>query len=463
MTTSPRPILFVSSPESGLLNPMLVIARELARRGVPDLWFATDDNRQTDIEALGAQFVSLGPVIPQLSSVTWPDDVYRKVTQRSRWKAFKTVALYTFDPTLRMSKHLTLDEAVKRIKPALMVIDNISGFAVRSAVTHGVPYVLSAPFMPSNVLFNLLPTGYPRPNSGYSINMTRRQRIANRLWRLRVLGLIFNPKMFRMVRKFYKMRTELGAAKSVDKFSSKSAKAELILCHSVPGLDYPFPLPEKLRLVGAMVPPLPEAETGELTEWLDAHDSIIYMGFGTITRLTRDQVRSMVEVARRLEGTCHVLWKLPRNQQEYLPEDLPGNLRIENWVPSQMDVLAHDHVKVFVNHGGGNGLHEGLYFGKPLLTRPLWVDCYDQAVRAEDAGVGLTLDAQVVDVDDMVDKINRLLREDSFRERAEHFRDLNLAAGGRETAADLILGLLTDPAPSDQDTALASALSSAQL
>lgn len=439
MTSSARPILFVSSPESGLLNPMLVIAGELARRGVPDLHFATDDHRQADVEALGVRFVPLGAVIPELSSVTWSDDIYRKVTQSSRWKAYKTVALHTFDPNLRTPKYQALDKAVAELQPALMVIDNISGFAARIAITRGIPYVLSAPFMPSNVLYSHLPPGYPQPNSGLPATMTFRQKVTNRMFRLRQLGLVFNPQMIKVLLRFMKTRKDLGASSQANKVSSKAGRAELILCHSVEGLDYPFPLPDNIKLLGAMIPPLPEAQPGDLSAWLDQHERIVYMGFGTITRLTGEQVRGLVEVARRLD--CHVLWKLPVEQAHHLPENLPANLRIESWVPSQMDVLAHPHVRVFVNHGGGNGLHEGLYFGKPLLTRPLWVDCYDQAVRAEDAGVGLTLDAQVVDVDDMVTKINQLLTEKTYRERAEHFRGLQLAAGGRERAGDLILSM----------------------
>jgi polyene glycosyltransferase len=151
-----------------------------------------------------------------------------------------------------------------------------------------------------------------------------------------------------------------------------------------------------------------------------------------------------VEVARRLEGSHQILWKLPTSQQEFLPprDELPGNLRIETWVSSQMDVLAHPNVKVFFTHAGGNGFHEGLYFGKPLVVRPLWIDCYDQAIRGQDSGVSLTLDRpQTIDPDDVIDKLTRVLDNSSYRERAEHFGALQREAGGRVAAADLILGL----------------------
>jgi polyene glycosyltransferase len=103
-------------------------------------------------------------------------------------------------------------------------------------------------------------------------------------------------------------------------------------------------------------------------------------------------------------------------------------------------VLAHPSVKVFFTHAGGNGYHEGLYFGKPLVVRPLWVDCYDQAVRGRDFGVSLTLDhPEKVDPDDVVDKLTRVIEEDSFRERAEYFAVQQREAGGRRAAADLVL------------------------
>jgi polyene glycosyltransferase len=70
------------------------------------------------------------------------------------------------------------------------------------------------------------------------------------------------------------------------------------------------------------------------------------------------------------------------------------------------------------------------------------VDCYDQAVRAQDLGIGLRLDhPRRLDPDDVEDKVRRVLDEPSFRQRAEDTARLQAAAGGRTAAADLLLGL----------------------
>lgn len=452
-----RPVLFVSYAESGLLNPLLVLAGELSRREIPDLWFATDEKAREEVETAGAgspvRFASLGGTVSQMSAVTWDDATYEEVTQRSRFKAHRAVIRHSFAPRSRIDKYRALEEVVEEVQPALMVIESMCQFGYELAITKGIPFVLGVPFVPSNVLTSHVPfaksytpPGFPVPHSGLPGKMSFIQRVENELFRLRTLGMFVSSSMRKVVEEDNRVRTELGIAPEARQMMARIDHAEQVLCYSVPELDYPFPVPEKMRLVGTLVPPLPQAPDDDgLADWLSEQKSVVYMGFGTITRLTREQVASLVEVAARLDGQGHqVLWKLPRAQQELLPpaEELPKNLRIESWVPSQLDVLAHPNVKVFFTHAGGNGYHEGLCFGKPLVVRPLWVDCDDQAVRGRDFGVSLTLDRpETVDTEDVVDKITRVLDEPAFTERAEHFAGLLRDAGGRAAAADLLLGL----------------------
>ncbi|UJW32774.1 glycosyltransferase [Saccharothrix sp. AJ9571] len=452
---SQRPILFVSYSESGLLNPMLVLAEELSRRGVADLWFATDENRRAAVEGLNAgapvEFFSLGEPIHELSSTQWDDETYRLVTQKSKFKARRAVIEQTDDPWLRVPKYRKLEEAMDKINPALLVIESMCRFGIELAITRKIPYVLSVPFVPSNVLTSYVPIGksytpkgFPIPHSGLPFRGSLAQRVSNKLFGWRTLTMAMSKDMKARQGEDAKVRAELGVAPEAYGQFVRVEQAELVLCNTIPELDYPFELPEKVRTVGAMMPPLPESADTEITDWLSAQDSVVYMGFGTITRLTAEQVGALVEVARRLDGEHQVLWKLPTEQQKWLPpaDQLPGNLRIENWVPSQLDVLAHPNVKLFFTHGGGNAYNEGVYFGKPQVMRPLWVDCYDQAVRGESFGISLTLDKpREMDVDDVLDKLTRVLSDDSFRAEAERLARLQREAGGREAAADLILGL----------------------
>lgn len=454
MSRDRRPILFVSSPDSGLINPQLVLAAELSRRDVPGLYFATSDNRREEVEAIGANgtgstvaFRSLGAPIPELSSGAWDDETYAAVTQQSRWKAHKALMRQTFDTRFRNATYRALEEIVREVEPALMVIDSLLHAGFELAVTYGIPYVVSAPFSPSN-LVNKLPKTYPAPHSGLPQDMTPTQRRENNAFRRRRGRLFIADSLLRKrVVEYVKSNKELGVSRLAAKYTSRIDQAQLVFSYTLAELDYPLEVPEHFRMLGAILPPIPELpDEQDVKGWLDRHESVVYMGFGTVARLGATEVANLVDVVRRLYGDHSVLWRLPAAAHKLLPDDLPANLRIEKWLPSQLDVLAHPHVRAHFTHGGGNGFVESLYFGKPLLTRPLFVDCYDQAVRGRDLGVGLVVDRpEIVDVDDTVAKLTEVLRNPDFTTRAREIARLQHEPGrGREAAADLLLSLVAD-------------------
>ncbi|MEV0618492.1 glycosyltransferase [Nonomuraea sp. NPDC050404] len=443
-----KPLLFVSNAGAGVFNPLCLIAAELARRGTEDLWFASDECCRADIEKIdegdGVRFVSLGETNPDSSPADWDDEMYRLATHRSRWKAHHAVVRRQFDPTGGKDKYLALDAAIEEVRPALMIFDSVNPLGLVMALKWKIPFVLSSPFLPSNLLLARTPRGFPMMHTGLPLRMSFPQRVGNTMFKLRAGLMFLHPRMLRLALEGISLVRQLQLPREFLSPSAKVDCADLILCYTVFGLEYPFPVPDKFHLVGAIIPPMPEApDDDDLSRWLDANPSVVYIGLGTITRLVRHEVHALVEVARRLHGRHAVLWKLPAEQQHLLPprDELPPNLRVESWIPSQLDTLAHPSVKLFFNHGGANAFHESLYFGKPQVIRPLWVDCYDQAIRGVDSGVSLTVDdPQRIDVEDVLDKVTRVLTDPSFRQRAEHFARAQREAGGVRAAADLILG-----------------------
>jgi polyene glycosyltransferase len=451
VTIDPRPILFVGQNDSGLLSPLLVLAAELAGRGVEELWFAADENRRGDVTVLAGRsavsFVSMGAADPDSSVVQWDDEAYRQVTQRSRVKAFRAAVRYSARSQANTRKRRRLAQVVATVRPALMVIDCLCGYGIDVALAYGVPYVLSVPFVPSNVLTSHLPAGrsytprdFPVPSSGLPYPMTRRQRFTNRMFKLRSLWLATDPGLRRAAAEERRACQELGIPPAGE--MTRVDGAELVLCGSLAELDYPFTIPEKVKLVGLLMPPLPERPRGALTSWLDAHESVVYIALGSVARPGERHAAAVVEIARRLGDRHHVLWKLSLQQQHLLPRSRPDNLRVEGWLPSQRDVLAHPHVRAVLHHGGSATYHEAAYFGKPHVVRPVWVDCFDTAARVRDLGLGLSLDRHpTIDPGDVVDKLVRVLADPAFTIRAQRMAALQRSAGGRKTAADLLLQL----------------------
>jgi polyene glycosyltransferase len=441
-------ILFATKPAIGLTNPLLAMAGELKRRGVPDVFFATNDERRADVEGLPGDghvtFVPLGPFQDDLWPQNWPHKDFSSTTMRGRLKAVAHYFESSNDFEYFHVLFMHLIEVFKETKPALAVVDIYSPYAVDAALMMGVPYIANISTPPSMAYAPRLPAGYPVPMSGLPRRMSTGQRLANAGFRAGVTAVTYRPRYLRGLLGLYRLRKKGGFANPTMAPWRYACSAAAVLGDSVFGLDYEFPPPANLTMVGAVLPA--EADElrvdGELGEWLDRHESVVYVGFGTLMSLSHAQVAAVVQTARRLGRDHQVLWKLPREQQQLLPAagHMPANLRVEEWLPSQLAVLNHPHVRVFFNHGGGNAVHESLYYATPMLVMPYWLDCYDLAARVVDSGAGLAVEHRPEpDVADIVGKLQRLLDDDGFGTRARHWSQRLRDAGGANSAADIIV------------------------
>ncbi|BCL17271.1 glycosyltransferase [Micromonospora sagamiensis] len=452
MTTfDERPLLIVSSGSAGLFNPLLTLAGELKRRGVGSVRFACTDERRADIEALpgdgDVRFLSLGPARLEMRPEHWDDEKHQRMSTGSRVENFVSYVDASTDHDHLHHLYERCLELVDEVEPALAVVDSFATYGMDAATTRGVPYVVSVSVPPSNFLQDSLPSAYPTPLSGLPLHMNPSQRAANDRHRAALLAALTEPDRLARSTAAAERRRAAGISNAELSPSRYADAAQALLAYTVFGLEYPFDTaPANLRMVGSMVRPdvTPSPEGAELRAWLDAHPSVVYIGFGTIMRPSAAQVAALVEVAARLGPEHHVLWKLPAGRQHLLPPagDLPANLRIESWLPSQVEVLAHPNVRVFFNHAAANAIHEAAWFGVPQLVMPFWLDCHDGAVRVVDAGIGLAAEQEdPLDVEDVVAKLHRLLTDPVFRHRAELWRGRLRQAGGVVAAADLVLRL----------------------
>ncbi|MBQ1073104.1 glycosyltransferase family 1 protein [Micromonospora sp. C31] len=444
-----RAVLVVAYNSAGLFNPLLTIVGELKARGVGNVWFASTEDRRRDVEGLRGPgevtFVSLGPARPQSSPDTWDDATYRTLTTGDRAISFARYLDVSTDHEHMRQLHRRCLEIIDEVDPALAVVDSLASWAMDAAQTRQLPFVVSISLPPSNFLQEQLPSRYPAPFSGLPARMTPRQQAANVGFRNRLVRALTEPERLRRSLAVVASRKAAGIRNAEMRPAGYVEDAAALMAYTVFGFEYPFPTaPEKLRMLGPVVPrELPPADgDDELTRWLDEHHSVVYVGFGTIMRLSQRQVDAIVEVADRLGPEHAVLWKVPARQQHLLPpaHRLPGNLRVEAWLPSQLRVLAHPHVRVFFNHGAANAIHEAVHFAVPQLVMPFWLDCPDGAVRAVDSGAALSVErADSLNVEDILAKLGRLLNEETFRARARLWSHRMRQAGGVTAAADLVL------------------------
>ncbi|MBN3306853.1 UD2B1 glucuronosyltransferase, partial [Amia calva] len=81
---------------------------------------------------------------------------------------------------------------------------------------------------------------------------------------------------------------------------------------------------------------------------------------------------------------------------------LGNNTKVLSWLP-QNDLLSHPNTRVFIAHGGENGIYEAIYHGVPVVGFPLYADNYENLLRLKVKGAAV-----------LIENVNQLTRHDIF-------------------------------------------------
>lgn len=106
------------------------------------------------------------------------------------------------------------------------------------------------------------------------------------------------------------------------------------------------------------------------------------------------------------------------------PSTLGNNTLIVDWMP-QKDLLGHPQTKVFVAHGGTNGVQEAIYHGVPVLGIPLFFDQYDNLLRLRERGAAKIIELGDVNGHSFEQGINEVLHHDSYRQNIQRLSRLH--------------------------------------
>ena len=96
-----------------------------------------------------------------------------------------------------------------------------------------------------------------------------------------------------------------------------------------------------------------------------------------------------------------------------IPSSLGNNTLIVDWMP-QKDLLGHPQTKVFVAHGGTNGVQEAIYHGVPVLGIPLFFDQFDNLLRLQERGAGKIIRLADVNFHSFEQGLKEVLHQDSY-------------------------------------------------
>ncbi|XP_074523327.1 UDP-glucuronosyltransferase 2A2-like [Halichoeres trimaculatus] len=303
-----------------------------------------------------------------------------------------------------------LMETLKASKFDLLLTDPCWGGGAIIAKYLNLPLVYNVRWLiPSEAHMEIAPSPLsyiPITGTGNTNKMTFIQRVKNMIFHLLVLNQ--NHIVSRQV---YQKVCDKYLGPDTD-FKELLLDADIWLMRVDFVFEFPRPTMPNVVYMGGFqckpAKPLP-ADLEEFVQSSGEH-GVIIMSLGSfISELPSDISDEIAAAFAKVPQK--VIWRHKGDK----PATLGNNTLLVDWMP-QNDLLGHPKVKLFVAHGGTNGVQEALYHGVPVVGLPIFFDQYDNLLRLKERGGAEILSLQTVDKDDnFLKAIQTVLNEPSYR------------------------------------------------
>jgi len=204
----------------------------------------------------------------------------------------------------------------------------------------------------------------------------------------------------------------------------------LFLNQCVDGVHYSYSLPPNILNTGAILPkPAMPLKESQLNDFLNKHESNIYVSQGTITKILNIDV--LYEVFNTFPQFGFVL-SLKREIIANV-KTIPKNVLLLEWV-NQNDLLGDDRIKMFITHGGVNSILESLYHAKPMIVIGTGIDQVNGAVVAEyrKYGKGISRNSDIT-LENLISFIGEVMSNPIYKENVLFAQKLVREKNGKET------------------------------
>ncbi|XP_029944755.1 LOW QUALITY PROTEIN: UDP-glucuronosyltransferase 2C1-like [Salarias fasciatus] len=252
--------------------------------------------------------------------------------------------------------------------------------------------------------------------SGNTDKMTYLQRVKNMM--LHIISQVQNNIVIRGI---YQKVCEKYIGPDCD-YYQLMIDADIWLLRTDFVFDYPRPTMPNVIYMGGFqckpAKPLPQ-HLEDFVQSSGDHGFII-MSLGTfVSELPADLANEIAATFAKLPQK--VIWRYKGEK----PDTLGNNTLLVDWMP-QNDLLGHPKIKLFVAHGGTNGIQEALYHGVPVVGIPVFFDQYDNILRLADRGGAKILSIATMDKDDnFLKAIREVLTEPSYRNNMQRLSRLH--------------------------------------
>lgn len=310
---------------------------------------------------------------------------------------------------VHMFENKDLMRSLQEAKFDMVLTDPANGGGVFLAHHLGLPIVFNARWtVHGEAHFAIAPSPLsyvPLPPSELTDRMTFFERVRNIIFytmRMHLYKQVVGPHYSPLSKRYF--------GPDVDYFSLFQA-ADLWLMRVDFVFEFPRPTMPNVIYMGGFqckpVKPLPE-HLEQFVQSAGEH-GVIIMSLGTlIGDLPHDLAEEIAAAFAKLPQ--NVIWRYKGDR----PSSLGNNTLMLDWMP-QNDLLGHPNVRLFISHGGTNGIYEAIYHGVPMVGIPFVFDQADNLSRLRAKGVARILDISELDRETFLKTIQEVLNEPSYR------------------------------------------------
>nr|XP_021323379.1 UDP glucuronosyltransferase 5 family, polypeptide C2 isoform X1 [Danio rerio] len=175
--------------------------------------------------------------------------------------------------------------------------------------------------------------------------------------------------------------------------------------------EFPRPTMPNIIYIGGFQCPPAKPLPHDLEDFMQSSGDhgVIVMSLGSLIGNLPENVTAEIAAAfARLPQK--VIWRYTGKK----PSTLSNNTLMVDWMP-QKDLLGHPKTKVFISHGGTNGVLEALYHGVPVIGIPFFFDQYDNLIRLQARGGAKLLSIADLGENTLHAAIQEVINEPSYR------------------------------------------------
>ncbi|XP_038660359.1 UDP-glucuronosyltransferase 2A1-like isoform X7 [Scyliorhinus canicula] len=311
-------------------------------------------------------------------------------------------------------KNHKLLQKLEESKFAVLLSDPIHPCGELLAVKLGIPFIFTLRFSFGSAFERLCgqlpaPSSYvPVAMSELSDKMTFVERVQNILY-MNMYDLMYHW-FWREWDSYYS--EVLGKPTT---FCETMGKAEIWLIRTYWDFEFPRPLLPNFIFVGGLHCRPAKPLSQELEEFVQSsgeHGVVVFSLGSMVKNLTAEKANMIADALGQIPQK--VLWSYSGDQ----PKALAPNTKLYKWLP-QNDLLGHPKTRVFITHGGTNGIYEAIYHGVPMIGIPLFADQPDNMVHMKAKGAAVVLDFLTFNTQDLVDALNMVINDKRYKENAE--------------------------------------------